>query len=78
MGNVFVDFIIKYNSLNKNKIYCNLLIQKKFEGLINLPKEFQIYYGSLNDKKVIKKSIKNVKNVFHLASKIYDTSATSI
>lgn len=78
LGNVFIDFIIKYNSLNKNKIYCNLLIQKKFEGLINLPKEFQIYYGSLNDKKVIKKSIKNVKNVFHLASKIYDTSATSI
>ena len=78
LGNVFVDFIIKYNSLNKDKIYCNLLIQKKFEGLINLPEEFQIYYGSLNDKKVIKKSIKNVKNVFHLASKIYDTSATSI
>ena len=78
LGNVFIDFIIKYNSSNKSKIYCNLLIQKQFEGLINLPKEFQIYYGSLNDSKVIKKSLKNVKNVFHLASKIYDTSSSSI
>ncbi len=78
LGNVFIDFIIKYNSLNNNKIYCNLLVQKKFEGLINLPKEFEIYYGSLNDSKVIKKSLKNVKNVFHLASKIYDISSNSI
>ena len=78
LGNAFIDFIIKYNSLNKDKIYCNLLIQKKFEGLINLPKEFQIYYGSLNDEKVIKRSIKNVKSVFHLASKIYHTSTSSI
>ena len=78
LGNAFIDFIIKYNSLNKDKIYCNLLIQKKFEGLINLPKEFQIYYGSLNDEKVIRKSIKNVKSVFHLASKIYHTSTSSI
>ena len=78
LGNVFIDFIIKYNSLNNKKIYCNLLIQKKFEGLINLPKEFEIYYGSLNDSKVVKKSLKNVKNVFHLASKIYDISSHSI
>jgi len=78
LGNVFIDFIIKYNSSNNSKIYCNLLIQKQFEGLINLPKEFQIYYGSLNDSKVIKKSLKNVKNVFHIASKIYDTSSKSI
>ena len=78
LGNVFIDFIIKYNSSNNRKIYCNLLIQKQFEGLINLPKEFQIYYGSLDDSKVIKKSLKNVKNVFHLASKIYDTSSSSI
>ena len=78
LGNVFIDFIIKYNSSNNNKIYCNLLIQKKFEGLINLPNEFEIYYGSLNDTEVIKKSLKNVKNVFHLASKIYDSSSSSI
>ena len=78
LGNVFIDFIIKYNSLNNNKIYCNLLIQRKFEGLINLPNEFEIYYGSLNDTDVIKKSLKNVKNVFHLASKIYDSSSSSI
>ena len=78
LGNVFIDFIIKYNSLNNNKIYCNLLIQKKFEGLIKLPNEFEIYYGSLNDTEVIKKSLKNVRNVFHLASKIYDSSSSSI
>lgn len=78
LGNVFIDFVIKYNSSNKNKIYCNLLIQKDFEGLISLPKEFKIYYGSLNDSEIIKKSLKNVKNVFHLASKIYDTSPRSI
>ncbi len=78
LGNKFIDFIIKYNSSNKNKIYCNLLIQKEFQGLINLPKEFRIYYGSLNESEVIKKSLKNVKNVFHLASKIYDISSSSI
>ncbi len=78
LGSVFIDFIIKYNSLNNNKIYCNLLIQRKFEGLINLPNEFEIYYGSLDDTNVIKKSLKNVKYVFHLASKIYDNSSSSI
>ena len=31
LGNVFIDFIIKYNISNNNKIYCNLLIEKKFE-----------------------------------------------
>lgn len=78
LGNVFIDFITKYNATNKNKIYCNLLIQEKFYGMINLPKEFKIFYGSLDNKKIIKKSLKDVKNVFHLASKIYDTSTFSI
>ena len=78
LGNKFIDFIIKYNISNNNKIYCNLLIEKKFEGLINLPKEFEIFHGSLNDEKIIKRSLKNVKSVFHLASKIYNTSTSSI
>ena len=68
LGNRFIDFIIDYNNKNKNKIYCNLLIEKKFIDLLKLPSEFNIFYGSLNNKSVIKKSLKDVSNVIHLAS----------
>ena len=78
LGNKFIDFIIKYNSINKDKIYCNLLIEKKFNGLINLPKEFEIYYGSLNNAEILKDSLKQVSNVFHLAAKTFDKSTKEI
>ena len=78
LGNRFIDFIIDYNNKNKNKIYCNLLVEKKFIDLLKLPQEFSIFYGSLNNKSVIKKSLKNVSNVMHLASKIYDSSNKNI
>lgn len=78
LGNKFIDFIIDYNSKKKQKLYCNLLIEKKFIDLINLPPEFNIYYGSLNDRNIIKKSLNNVHAVFHLASKIYDKSSRKI
>jgi len=78
LGNRFIDFIIDYNNNNKHKIYCNLLVERKYYDLIKLPSEFNLYYGSLNDRKVIKKSIKNVGTVIHLASKIYQSSNRDI
>ena len=78
LGNRFIDFINKYNLLNKNKIYCNLLVEKKFKNLIKLPIQFNIFYGSLNDDIIIKKSLKDVNYVFHLASKIYETSTKEL
>ena len=78
LGNRFIDFIIDYNNKNKNKIYCNLLVEKKFIDLLKLPQEFSIFYGSLNNKSIIKKSLKNVSNVIHFASKIYDSSNKNI
>ncbi|MDA9604251.1 NAD-dependent epimerase/dehydratase family protein [Candidatus Pelagibacter sp.] len=78
LGNKFVDFIINYNHKNKDKIYCNLLIEKKYLNLIKLPSEFNIFYGSLRDLKIVKKSVVNVSSVFHLASKIYEPSNKKI
>lgn len=78
LGNKFIDFIIDFNNKNKNKIYCNLLIEKKFINLLDLPPEFNIFYGSLNNKNIIRRSLKNVSNVIHLASKIYDPSNKNI
>lgn len=78
LGNKFIDFIIHYNNKNKQKLFCNLLVEKKFYNLINLPLEFKIYYGSLDNQDVVKKSLNGVSAVFHLASKIYDISNKSI
>ena len=78
LGNKFIDFIVDYNNSHKDKIYCNLLIEKKYFNTINLPSEFSIFYGSLNEKNIILKSIKNVSNVIHLASKIFDLSNKNI
>ena len=78
LGNKFIDFIIDYNTKNKQKFFFYLLIEKKFYKLINLLLEFNIYYGSLNDRHTIKKSLENVSAVFHLASKIYDKSSKRI
>ena len=78
LGNRFIDFIIDYNNNNKHKIYCNLLIEKKYYNLIKLPSEFNLYYGSLNDKEIVNESAKNVGSVIHLASKIFQPSNKDI
>ena len=78
LGNKFIDFIIDYNHNNKDKIYCNLLIEKKYYNLIKLPSEFNIFFGSLSDEKIVKKSAKDVVSVIHLASKIYESSNKKI
>ena len=78
LGNKFIDFIIHYNNNNKDKIYCNLLIEDKYYNLIKLPPEFNIYYGSLDNKKVIKRATEKVGYVIHLASTIFDLSNKKI
>jgi|694.fasta_scaffold51808_4 nucleoside-diphosphate-sugar epimerase len=78
LGNKFIEFIINYNNRNKDKIYCNLIVEKKFINLINLPKEFEIQYGSIGNNTHTLLALKKASYVFHLASDIYNTSSTKI
>jgi len=78
LGSKFIEFIIDYNSKNVKKIYCNLIVEKKFINLINLPKEFEVQYGSIGNNKHTSLALKKVDYVFHLASDIYETSSKKI
>ena len=73
LGNRMVDIMIngdrsgKFQSGRK----VRLLVQPHLKGMLNLPEQFEIVYGDINDKKSVLEALEGVTSVFHLAGAIY-------
>ncbi len=68
-----VDIMINGDYFGKNKIKrkVRLLVQQGISFNHDLPSDFEIFYGNLNDKTSLLKALTGVKCVYHLAGLIY-------
>ena len=73
LGNRMVDILINGDRFGEFKSHrkVKLLVQNPYEGMLNLPDNFEIVYGDLLDKKALKEAFRDVKTVFHIAGAIY-------
>lgn len=73
LGNRMVDIFMNGDRFGHNAIErkVRLLVQPHFNGLVNLPPNFEVVYGDITDKKSLEPALKGVKCVYHLAGVIY-------
>jgi dihydroflavonol-4-reductase len=73
LGNRMVDILINGDRFGEFKSHrkVKLLVQNPYEGMLNLPENYEIVYGDLLDKKALREAVKDVKTVFHIAGAIY-------
>lgn len=73
LGNRFVDVLMNgdTNAEHAIKRKVRLFVQPHFKGLIQLSPDFEIVYGDLSNVDDLKKALKGIKAVYHLAGVIY-------
>jgi nucleoside-diphosphate-sugar epimerase len=73
LGNRMVDILI--NGDRNGRFASNrpvrLLVEPRFRGLLQLPSNFEIVYGDINDAAALRRAVDGVAAVFHLAGAIY-------
>lgn len=73
LGNRMIDIFI--NGDKKGNYYTNrkirILVEPKYKEMLNLPSNFELFYGDLGNNDALLEATKGVKTVFHLAGAIY-------
>jgi dihydroflavonol-4-reductase len=73
LGNRMVDIMINGDRLGnfQSARKVKLLVQPHLKGMLDLPDQFEIVYGDINDKNSVIEALEGVNSVFHLAGAIY-------
>lgn len=73
LGIRMVDIMINADRFGNNAVNrkIKLLIQPEYKNLVSPPSSIEIIYGDLTDIDSLKKSLKDVKTVYHLAGVVY-------
>lgn len=73
LGNRMVDIMINGNRKGNFKTNrpVRLLVEPRFSGMLNLPGNFEIFYGDIRNPKDVEEAVRGIDTVFHLAGAIY-------
>lgn len=73
LGNRMLDILMngdRYGNYATNR-KIRLLVQPKHKNFKLLPPNIELVYGDITDKKILKKALKDVSTVYHLAGELY-------
>jgi len=80
LGNRMVDMLIngdRFGRFKSDRKIC-LFVEPRFKGLLQLPENYKIVYGDLNNRKDIEEALESVTTVFHLAGAIYPKQVNTL
>jgi nucleoside-diphosphate-sugar epimerase len=73
LGNRMLDILVNGDRSGRfaSDRPVRLLVEPRFRGFLQLPANFEIHYGDICDAEAVRRALKGVSSVFHLAGVIY-------